>query len=185
STYLWDHFDRNRFGDVNLIISTGDLSADYLDFLVSMINVPLLYVPGNHDESYLTHEPAGCDNIDGKLVTVGGIRILGFGGSQRYKTGPFQHTESEMKRKAFFMKPRIWKNDGFDILVTHSPAYNLGDGKDDCHTGFKAFNQLLDKYQPKYFLHGHQHLSYGGQNRIITYHDTSIINTEGYYLFDF
>lgn len=185
SSYLWDHFDRERFKDVNLVISTGDLASEYLDFLVSMLNVPLLYVPGNHDESYLENAPGGCDNIDGKMYNFRGVRIVGFGGSPRYKEGPFQYTEREMKLKTLKMRPRLWKNDGFDILVTHSPAYLLGDGKDDCHTGFSAFNDLLERYHPRYFLHGHQHLSYGGQNRIIEHNGTTIINCEGYYLLEY
>jgi len=185
SPYLWDHFDRERFGDVNLVISTGDLKADYLDFLVTMINAPLLYVPGNHDGAYEIKRPEGSENIDGKLVTVNGLRILGFGGCQRYNNGSNQYTENEMKRKILLMKPKLWKNDGFDILVAHSPAFELGDGRDQCHTGFRSFITLIDRYSPKYFLHGHQHLSYGGQQRIIQYNNTTIINTEGYYLFDF
>lgn len=33
----------------NLIVSCGDLPFDYLEYLVTLANVPLLYVPGNHD----------------------------------------------------------------------------------------------------------------------------------------
>jgi Icc-related predicted phosphoesterase len=39
----------------------------------------------------------------------------------------------------------------------------IGDGKDLCHQGFKSFNDLLDKYQPKFMLHGHMHLDYAGR----------------------
>lgn len=35
--------------DVDVVISCEDLCCEYLDYLVSMLNVPLLYVPGNHD----------------------------------------------------------------------------------------------------------------------------------------
>ena len=45
---LWDHFRPDRVEGVELIISCGDLKHEYLEFLVTMINKPLLYVPGNH-----------------------------------------------------------------------------------------------------------------------------------------
>ena len=90
STYIWDHFDPDAFADVDLVISCGDLKASYLSFVVTMLPVPLLYVPGNHDADYLRNPPLGCDLIDDQVVTVKGLRIMGLGGSYRYKPGPFQ-----------------------------------------------------------------------------------------------
>jgi hypothetical protein len=40
----------------NLIVSCGDLPFDYLEYVVTVANVPLLYVPGNHDPD-LTPRP--------------------------------------------------------------------------------------------------------------------------------
>ena len=43
---LWDYWSKqtqDRLADVNLILSAGDLDADYLEFLVTMLNVPLVY----------------------------------------------------------------------------------------------------------------------------------------------
>jgi uncharacterized protein len=185
SSYIWDYFDKERFSDIDLIVSTGDLHRNYLSFLVTMLNVPLVYVPGNHDQSYLEKPPEGCIDIDGKLLTIKNIRLLGFGGSPRYKQGPFQYTNKEMKRRVRRLWFKLWRSGGFDILVTHSPAYGLGDGKDHIHRGFPVFNRLLDRYKPQYFLHGHQHLSYGSKERILHYKNTMIINTDGYYIFDF
>ena len=82
---LWDYFQPSRSEGVELIISCGDLPAEYLEFLVTMVNRPLLYVHGNHDSGYEQHPPQGCQCIDDKVVTAGGLRILGLGGSMRYK----------------------------------------------------------------------------------------------------
>lgn len=180
--YIWDHFDRKRFLDIDLIISCGDLKASYLEFLTTMINVPLLYVPGNHDTPYLEKPPEGCRCIDNELITYKGIRILGVGGCNEYRGGPYQYTQKQMQKRILKLKYKIWKNDGFDILVTHAPAKGLGDGEDLCHEGIEAFNKLLDKYSPKYFFHGHQHLNYNNQERIITYKDTTIINAYKYHI---
>ena len=49
----------------------------------------VLYVHGNHDQTYDRRPPEGCDCIEDKLVTVGGLRILGLGGTPVYSGGAF------------------------------------------------------------------------------------------------
>lgn len=186
SPYIWDHFNPERFKDVKLAISTGDLSPDYLSFIVTMLNIPLLYVPGNHDGIYLKNKPDGCEDIDGKIITIHGLTIMGLGGCMQYNKGPFQYTDKEMSRRFLKMKFALWRKKKIDIFVGHSPAQGICDGDDLCHMGFSAFKKILDIYQPRFFLHGHQHLSYGGRSkRVFQYEKTTIINSEGYYLFDF
>jgi len=185
SSYIWDHFEPSRFEDVDLMISCGDLKAQYLSFLVTMIKAPLFYVHGNHDVIYSRTPPEGCECIDGKLLSFKGVNILGLGGSFNYNNGEHQYSESQMRKRIRKLKFKLWKTGGVDIVVTHAPAYKLGDGSDICHRGFESFVELMDKYSPKYFLHGHQHLNYGNKKRIIQYNNTKIINAFGYYLFEF
>ncbi|MNI30808.1 Calcineurin-like phosphoesterase [compost metagenome] len=184
SKYIWDHFDRSKFSNVDLIISCGDLKQEYLSFLVTMIKAPLFYVHGNHDTSYKTAAPEGCTCIDDKIIIYKGIRIVGLGGSNRYRPGDFQYTESQMKWRILKLIPNLWMKKGVDILVTHAPAYKLGDGEDLCHRGFECFITFMDKYNPKYLLHGHQHLNYGRNQRIHQYKETKIINGFGYYFIE-
>jgi uncharacterized protein len=99
SQYIWDYFQDDRFKDIDLIISCGDVKAEFLAYLVTMIPVPLYYVPGNHNKRYLENPPEGCESIDGKIVVFKGIRILGLGGSRRYNDGPFQYTEKQMEKR--------------------------------------------------------------------------------------
>ena len=184
--YIWDYFDRERFADVELILSCGDLKAEYLSFLVTMIQAPLLYVPGNHNADYITGPPEGCISADGQIMVYKGIRITGFGGSYCYNKKEFQYSEEQMRKKVARLKPKFWWHGGFDILMTHAPASGLGDGDDLCHRGFRSFNMLLDKYSPRYFIHGHQHLNYrSNQPRIIQYKNTQIINAYGYHILDY
>ncbi|NLK98232.1 metallophosphoesterase family protein [Defluviitalea saccharophila] len=185
SRYIWDHFDRERFKDIDLILSSGDLKSEYLSFLVTMIKAPLFYVHGNHDTPYIVKEPLGCTSIDDQLVIYNDIRILGLGGSQVYNNGRFQYTEKEMALRIKRLKRVLKKYNGFDILLTHAPAYGLGDGDDLCHRGFQSFIELLDQYSPKYFIHGHQHLNYGRQERFISYKKTSIINAYEYHILEY
>ena len=181
--YLWDHFDMERYRDIDLVISCGDLKAEFLTFLVTLIHVPLLYVPGNHDSTYADEPPEGCENIDGRLVTVDGLRILGFGGSHMYNHGPNQYTQKEMNRKVRRLKWAIHQKGGFDILVAHAPALGIHDAPDPCHMGFSAFLKLIDRYHPRFFVHGHQHLNYGANSARIQVHGaTTVINAYRHYI---
>jgi len=182
--YIWDYFDNERFKDVELVLSCGDLKAEYLSFLVTMIKAPLFYVPGNHNKSYITNPPEGCVSADDSLLTYKGIRIVGLGGCISYNKREFQYTEDEMAKRIKRLRRTIKKNKGFDILLTHSPAMGLGDGEDRAHRGFKSFVDMLDQYTPQYFFHGHQHLNYNQQQRILQYKSTTIVNAYGYHLID-
>ncbi|MNW57895.1 Calcineurin-like phosphoesterase superfamily domain protein [compost metagenome] len=184
SKYIWDHFEPEKFKDINLVISCGDLKAEYLSFLVTMINAPLFYVHGNHDTEYKSIPPEGCECIEDKIITYQGFRIMGLGGSHRYNRGEYQYTERQMRWRIAKMKPKLWLSKGIDILVTHAPAYKIGDGEDVCHRGFECFIELMNKYNPKFLLHGHQHLNYGRNERINQYNNTNVINAYGYYIIE-
>lgn len=181
---LWEFIQPERYKDIDLIISCGDLKAEYLSYIVTMIPAPLFYVHGNHDDKYLKNPPFGCKCIDGDIVKFNGLRILGLGGSKRYNNGVFQFTEKQMKFRIAKLLPKLWLNRGIDVLVTHSAAFELGDDTDMCHIGFKSFVDLLDKYRPKFFFHGHVHLNYGRKPRITKYKDTTIINAFQYYIIE-
>ena len=44
------------------------------------------------------------------------------------------------------------------------------------HRGFECFNALLDRYEPRYFVHGHIHRSYGNIPRITQRGATTVVN---------
>lgn len=186
--FIWDYFDKTRFENIDLIISCGDLKASYLEFLVTMIPAPLLYVHGNHDTKYTKRPPEGCINIEDSVYIHDSIRILGLGGSIRYKPyATCMYTEQEMEKRIRHrkLKRRIKQTQGFDIMVTHSPPYKIGDGDDPAHVGFQSFIKLMDQYSPRYLLHGHQHRSYNRKmKRVHTYNNTTLINVGPYYILD-
>lgn len=185
SLYLWDYFEKSKLEGIDLILSCGDLHPHYLSFLATFFQGPVLYVHGNHDDCYKDTPPEGCICIDGKLYEYQGVRILGLGGSMRYKTGEHQYTQKQMNRRIQKLRFSLWRKKGFDILLTHSPAWQLNDGKDLPHNGFKGFLYLLEKYTPRYFIHGHVHLSYGaGVKRSYTYQDTTVINAYERYIIE-
>lgn len=181
SPLYWDYFRRGRLDDIDLILSAGDLKADYLSFLVTMGHAPVLYVHGNHDGSYEKFPPEGCDCIDGDLVTVKGLRIMGLGGCPLYNYGPHQYTERQMRRRIRRLWWKLRRAKGFDILLTHAPAQGLGDQEDPVHRGFETFLRLMDRYHPRYLVHGHIHPGYRmAQKGDLHYGETTIINACGY-----
>ena len=184
--YLWDFYKPGRLKGIDLILSAGDLKAEYLSFLVTMANRPLLYVPGNHDGGYAQRPPEGCQCIDGKLVTVGGLRILGLGGSALYNGGPHQYTEKQMRRRIHRLRLKLALAGGVDIVLTHAPVRGFGDEDNMTHRGFEAFLPLLDQYQPRYLVHGHIHQRYGANRpRCHQYGETTIVNATGRYILEF
>ena len=146
SPALWDHFDRRRLEGVDLILSCGDLDPEYLSFLVTFCHAPLLYVHGNHDDKYQKTPPGGCICVENRIHVCKGLRILGLGGSMRYKQrGEHQYTQGQMNRRVLKMTIPLLRHKGFDILLTHAPAYDLND---------VLFNLLFSIFiNPHFILH--------------------------------
>ena len=178
SKNYWDFFRKEAFEGIDLIVSCGDLDADYLSFLTTMTSLPVLYVRGNHDHKYDRRPPEGCICIDDDIYEYEGVRFLGLGGSYRYKTEGVQFTEEEMRRRVRRLWFKLLRKRGFDVLVTHAPAYGVNDGEDLPHRGFEIFVSLIKRYKPKYFVHGHVHMNYGRQYpREDMLGDTKVINS--------
>ena len=172
---LWDYYRPGRLAEYDMILSAGDLKAEYLSFLVTMANIPVLYVHGNHNDSYDRFPPEGCECIEDRIVNVNGVRILGLGGSAVYSGGKHQYTERQMKRRITRLKGKVRRMGGVDIVLTHCPPKGIGDADDYAHRGFEAFLPMLDKWKPKALVHGHVHMTYG-ISRELRYGDTRIIN---------
>jgi uncharacterized protein len=187
---------RKRFGDVDLVISCGDLPYSYLEYIVSMLNVPCFYVHGNHDgPEYLSNgrtltEPSGWINLDGRTVRSKGLLLGGLEGSIRYKPGaPFQYTEREMSLRVWGMTPelllnRVFTGRSLDIFVAHAPPFGIHDGKDWPHRGFKAFLRMMAQFRPRYLLHGHKHI-HGLESYHTRYLGTEVINVYPYRVIEF
>ena len=170
---LYEFYSKDKTNDVDLILSCGDLKKEYLEFIVTMSNKKLVYVYGNHDRTQI--EGGIC--AEDKLIIVNGIRILGLGGSVQYSGTKNQYSELQMKWRILKLLPKVAKAGGIDIVLTHVPPRGYGDLQDYAHQGFECFKFLLDRYKPKYLIHGHVHMNYAyNVDRIIEYKDTKIVN---------
>ena len=185
-----------RLADIDLIISSGDLPNNYLEFIVTILNKPLFYVFGNHhrnvtytDKGKKTGGPEGCINIDNRIIEYNGLLIGGLEGSMELDLILRTVVQRSMSMKINRLKPRLYINKIFkkrfiDILVTHAPPYKIHDEEDRCHQGFKSFNRFIESYKPKYLVHGHIHY-YGVDNEWLTeVNGTKVINAYGYQIIE-
>ena len=187
SKSLYEYYEPEKLEGVELIISCGDLDPGYLSFFATVCHAPLIYVRGNHDEVYEDQPPEGCICIEDDIYVHKGIRIMGLGGSMQYiPRASNQYTEKAMKKRIRKMRWKLWRHKGFDILVAHAPAYQLNDMEDLPHRGFESFRGLMEKYKPKFFIHGHVHANYGGAfKRRDQYGDTMVVNAYEYHMIEY
>lgn len=178
------------YPDIQMIIGCGDLPYHYLEFLVSIYNVPLFYVPGNHDPEYgqqANSRVAGGDNVDGEVVYSKGLLMAGLGGSMRYQYHtPNQYSQMGMYLRAWRLLPKIILQKSryrrpLDIFIAHSPPEGIHDDDDPAHQGMRALNLLIRWAKPRYYLHGHtifyrQNL----KSHITPYHGCQVVNVYPY-----
>ena len=129
--------------------------------------------------------PRRADPIDDHFVVYNGVRIMGLGGCRKYRPGPHQYTEGQMRQRIRKLWFQILRNRGVDIVVTHAPPAGLGDGEDIAHWGFKALRKFLDRHHPRYLIHGHVHVTYGQNiSREIEYNGTTVVNAFERYIIE-
>lgn len=186
SKYYYEHYRSGRLDEFDLILASGDLGRSYLEFLATLARCPVVYIRGNHDRGFEAWPPEGCICAEDRIVVCNGLRILGLGGSYRYRDGENMYTEEQMRRRILRLTLQLKKHKGFDILLTHAPARHINDLDTLPHRGFECFNLLLERYKPKYFVHSHVHRNYGRdipQRTVLG--DVTVINAYDYCSFDY
>lgn len=204
-----DHIDplvysqgiKQRFKDVELVLSAGDLPLSYYDFIMSALNKPLLFVFGNHNLKGLeyyrartdalarfqplrreTEMPAGgAVHLHGRVRREKRVLVAGLGGSRWYNGGENQYTDLQAYLLLALLVPRLVLNRlrfgrYLDVMLTHAPPRGLQDGEDPCHRGFKALLWFMRVFRPRYLVHGHIHLFSGGAARTTRYRQTTVVN---------
>ncbi|MCK5311279.1 MAG: metallophosphoesterase [Desulfobacteraceae bacterium] len=178
--------EENALPKIDLILSCGDIAPEYLVFLKEKLLCPLYYIKGNHDIRYDGYSPEGCTDIHRQLIQFKSLRILGLEGSMLYSGKENQYSEKEMKKILRSMWFTLFKSKGVDIVITHAPPRHIHDADDLCHQGFKCFIDFIQKYSPKYFIHGHIHKNFNNPlDRVTVYGRTKIINTSGYNIIEY
>jgi hypothetical protein len=209
--FIYSPLIKEQYANVDLVLGCGDLPFYYLEYIVTVLNVPLYYVPGNHDrlaqyhaDGRVVHRAEGCEPLDVRTACfpdryyqpaqpqpgAAPLLLAGLGGSMRYnQDNAHQYTEGEMLGRALSLVPRLVRNQlrhgrALDILVTHAPPRGIHDADDLAHTGFQTFRTFMDVFRPRLLLHGHSHVYRNDAITSTRYKDTQVINVYPYRLID-
>jgi hypothetical protein len=171
--HLREHTLRDLAPD--LVLAAGDLPWDYLEWVASTVEVPMVFVPGNHDPEITSRRsglfsewtepgalceyprPHGVMNADERVVEAAGLRIAGLGGCVRYNRGPHQYTQRQYAGRAKRLLRTARSGGPVDVLLTHAPPKGLGDAEDGPHVGIEALHGVIERLEPTWHLHGHIH----------------------------
>ena len=135
---LGDHYNR----DIEIIIRNIDKSKLY-------------GIKGNHDYDYLSDYD--IPNINGQIININGVKILGMEGSFKYKPVDFPSFTQEGSIAFLNEKPKV------DILITHDKKFDPEKIKDPAHQGLIGITDYLYKNQIPVHIHGHIHEPYKKQ----------------------
>lgn len=180
---------RHLLPDINLAIGCGDLPQNYLEFVVSSLDIPVFFVNGNHSQVIAEEKQHnyyhGAVDLHCRVKRFNGYLFAGVEGSIRYNDGPFQYSQVEMWLNVFRLVPsllmtRINTGHYLNVFITHAPPWGIQDQSDLAHQGIKAFRWLLTRFHPEYHLHGHTHI-YRPDTPVETqFGKTKVINVFGF-----
>lgn len=129
--------------DVDFLICLGDLYDATIQKAIDVYAPEyVLGIRGNHDVDQAF--PAPCIHLHNDTIELKGIRFGGFSGSWKYKSQGFHlYEQTEVE--------------SVDIFIAHNSPFGYHERDTDTHQVFKGFVDYIDRVQPRYFLHGHQH----------------------------
>lgn len=137
--------------DVCLLL--GDFSSNDLSIILKYINKEKIYaLLGNHDNNYI--EKYELNNLNGNVININGVRLLGIQGTFRYKPADFPSFSQRESLIFLNDKPEV------DILVSHDIKFNSSAENDPAHQGLYGITYYLFKNSVPYHIHGHIHDSY-------------------------
>jgi Icc-related predicted phosphoesterase len=101
----------------------------------------------------------------------------------------FQYSDQEMAFKMWGLTPRLVLNRFLygrylDILITHAPPEGIHDREDRCHQGFRTFLTFMERFRPRYLLHGHVHVYSPFEATETAYGDTHVVNVYGRHILE-
>ena len=199
------------FKNIDAIVSCGDLSKNYLEFLVDSIKKELFFVEGNHpvkktygkncfekivskvyeNEPYFDY---GGINLHSRIHIYKNYIFVGFEGAMKYNGKSFQYSEKEMSRIVNKVSSAIKKQQFLDfvfrrkkkeiIIISHAPIAQIHDKNDICHQGFECFRKFIEKFNPILWLHGHIHYEGQMNEQISRLNNTLVVNAYGVHLID-
>jgi hypothetical protein len=155
--------------DVDAILTLGDLQPSWLESLDKCCQPKLMTW-------------FGIDNLHlNQICLDSGMTFAGFEGCVSYRrSGIGRVGPSYTQRQA---RKLIRKLPTADVLLCHCPPRGVNDDPEDpAHIGFEALRDWVDKYQPRWLLHGHVHPHPGaileriGDTRVVYVNGAKVLN---------
>lgn len=196
SPVIYSHNFPGNLQAFDAVLAAGDLPGETLEFIATKVQVPTLFVFGNHAEGYIRgpdgdlRPPGGCIDAHLRLIEIGELSVLGVEGSARYRDGPHQYSEREFAFMLARLAPRLWarkrrRGRGVDVLLTHAPPVGPTAGDDYAHRGVPAFNDFHRRWRPRLHVHGHVHLNGSSAPRThLTAEGVRVVNAFQFTLID-
>lgn len=197
---------------IDFIVSCGDLSKSYLEFIVDSVKKYFFFVEGNHptlndnptkdyfkkvvDKIYDNEQQfsLGGINLHARMEIYSDYILVGFEGSMRYNMKSYQYTEKEMSKIVNKVSRKIIRQQIKDfifrrkkkkiIVISHAPISGIHDKQNTCHKGFECFKKFLKRFNPLIWFHGHVHYEGQMNEQITRVCNTMVINVYGFHIVD-
>jgi len=178
-------------GDV--LVHAGDVSGrgskeEVQDFLHWFSEQPFKYkifIAGNHDFFIQDHPaeframlPSNVIYLQDEMTEIEGVKIWGSPWTPEYMNWAFMKAHGKEIEEKWDMIP-----DDIDVLLTHGPMVGVLDQIfSGLSVGCAALSTAVQRINPKYFLFGHIHESYGRQQSGATHFINGAVLNENYEL---
>jgi len=158
--------------EIDLLISLGDLMDQSIFRAIELYRpAHVLAVRGNHDQDEPFPKP--IKDLHLQLTEINGLLFAGFNGCWKYKEqGMYLYTQDQASRL-------LNKFPSVDVFIAHNSPWDVHERDKDVHQGFEAFINYIERVQPRYFFHGHQHV-----NQVTVIGETQIVGVYGEIVID-
>lgn len=142
-----------EYKEFDICLLLGDHSSGDIKIILKYIEKEKIYaLLGNHDRDYINE--IGLKNLNGNIIEIKGVKLLGIQGSYRYK--PEEFPSFSQKESIEFLDDK----EKVDILVSHDAPFGLSGRSDVAHQGLFGIMYYLFKNKTPYCIHGHLHTPY-------------------------
>ncbi len=140
----------NNYPYFDACLLLGDHSDNDIKKVLNHISKDRIYaILGNHDVNYIANY--NLNNLNGQIIDINGVRLLGIQGSFKYKPIDFPSFTQEESIKFLNDKESV------DILISHDGPFDDNMINDPAHQGLFGITYYLFKNKIKYNIHGHLH----------------------------
>ena len=128
----------SNHSDYDACLLLGDFGNRDLPIILKYVNNNKIYaLLGNHDYDYISEY--NLNNLNGKIININGVKLLGIEGSFKYK--PSNFPSFSQKDSIDFLNNK----EEVDILVSHDTKFNSDKERDPAHQGLFGITYYLFK----------------------------------------